>query len=130
MSKEDWENFFIDLYGVGTVVSTIPRRSAQYEPISPSDEYGNVSFFVLKPNLSQPTSEDIKNILNLMRVSCPLEFEPHVYPVELNDIEIFADFQYDINLGYARDLESLSSTLRSYLTNVFNPDLYLSLIHI
>lgn len=124
VSKEDWENFFIDLYGVGTVVSTIPRRSAQYEPISPSDEYGNVSFFVLKPNLSQPTSEDIKNIINLMRVSCPLEFEPHVYPVELNDIEIFADFQYDTNLGYARDLTSLSSTLRGYLTNVFNPDLY------
>lgn len=124
VSKEDWENFFIDLFGLGTVVSTIPRRSAQYEPLSPSDEYGHVSFFLLKPNLSQPTSEDIKNILNLLRVSCPLEFEPHVYPIELNDIDIFADFRYDLNLGYARDLESLSVTLRTYLSNVFNPDTY------
>ena len=124
VSKEDWENFFIDLFGIGSVVSTIPRRSAQYEPISPSDEYGHVSFFLLKPDLAQPTSEDIKNIFNLLRVSCPLEFEPHVYPVELNDVDIFADFRYDLNLGYARDLESLSSTLRTYLSNVFNPDTY------
>lgn len=124
VSKEDWENFFIDLFGIGTVVSTVPRRSAQYEPISPSDEYGHVSFFLLKPNFSQPTTEDIKNIFNLLRVSCPLEFEPHVYPIELNDIEVFANFKYDLNLGYARNLNTLSSTLRGYLSNTFNPDVY------
>ena len=124
VSKEDWENFFIDLFGLGTVVSTVPRRSAQYEPLSPSDEYGHVSFFLLKPSLQQPSSEDIKNINNLIKVSCPNEFEAHVYPIELNDVDVFARFKYDADLGFTRNVETLASTLRAYLTNVFTPDTY------
>jgi hypothetical protein len=124
VSKEDWENFFIDLFGIGTVVTTIPRRSAQYEPLSPSDEYGHVSHFLLKPNLQQPGSEDIKNINNLIKVSCPNEFESHVYPIELNDVEVFAKFKYNADLGFTRNLETLSQTLRGYFTNVFLPDEY------
>ena len=124
VSKEDWENFFIDLFGLGTVVSTVPRRSSQYEPLSPSDEYGHVSFFLLKPESQQPSSEDIKNINNLIKVSCPNEFEAHVYPIELNDVEIFAKFSYDADLGFTRNVETLAETLRQYLGNIFTPDSY------
>lgn len=124
VSKEDWENFYIDLFGLGTVVSTVPRRSSQYEPLSPSDEYGHVSFFILKPDSQQPSSEDIKNINNLLKVSCPNEFEPHVYPIELNDVEVFAKLKYDADLGFTRNVESLAGTVRGYLNNVFTPGTY------
>lgn len=124
VSKEDWENFFIDLFGLDTVVSTIPRRSSQFEPSSPSNEYGHVSFFLLKPNNQQPSSQDIQNIGNLIKVSSPNEFETHVYPMELNDIDIFASFKFDADLGFTRNLEALSSTLRAYLNNVFTPGRY------
>lgn len=124
VSKEDWESFFIDLFGLGTVVSTVPRRSSQYEPLSPSDEYGHVSFFLLKPDTTKPSSEDIQNINNLIKVSCPNEFEAHVYPIELNDVDIFASFKYNADLGFTRNVETLASTLRGYLSNVFVPDAY------
>ena len=124
VSKEDWENFYIDLFGLGTVVSTIPRRSSQFAPLSPSNEYGHVSFFLLKPENQQPSISDIQNIKNLIKVSCPNEFEAHVYPIELNDIDIFASFKFNADLGFARNLETLSSTLRSYLDNVFTPGRY------
>lgn len=124
VSKEDWENFFIDLFGLGTVVSTVPRRSTQYEPLSPSNEYGHVSFFLLKPGSQQPSHEDIRNINNLIKVSCPNEFEAHVYPIELNDVDVFATLKYDADLGFTRNVETLASTLRAYLTNVFTPDAY------
>ena len=124
VSKEDWENFYIDLFGLGTVVSTIPRRSSQFAPLSPSNEYGHVSFFLLKPNNQLPSVNDIQDIDNLIKVSSPNEFECHVYPMELNDIDIFARLKFNADLGFTRNLETLSSTLREYLLNVFTPGRY------
>ena len=125
VSAEDWTDWFSDALGVGTTVSVLPRHSERgtynyetdYIRSNPS-----VSFFVLNPDGSPITTTQKDALETLMKWSLPLEFMGYVYPMEVNDVDINIDLEYDPAKPYSQNLHDLSGIIRNSLFSVMTPN--------
>ena len=125
VSAEDWIDWFSDALGVGTTVSVLPRHSergtysyeADYVRSNPS-----VSFYVLNPDGSPITTTQKDALETLMKWSLPIEFLGNVYPMEVNDVDINIDLEYDSAKPYSQNLQQLSGIIRNSLFSVMTPN--------
>jgi hypothetical protein len=125
VSAEDWVDFFSDALGQGTGVNVLPRRSERDVYRYDSDFITSspaVSFFVINPDGSPLTTAQRSSLQNLLRFALPTEFEGIVYPMEVDDADVFVDLLYDPNKPYAQDLRTLTETTRNNLFGIMTPN--------
>lgn len=124
VSSTDWENFFIDLYGLGTICSVQPNR-----PTIGSYNYtkdylkanGQVSFFVLGPNGVELTDEQLVRGQNVVNFSVPLEIQGHLYPFSLSQVQYNLTVEVNANGPFGGDLRESSLSFRNRLYTALTP---------
>ena len=125
VSSEDWTDWFSDALGPGCSVLTLPRHSEEgiylyensYISTNPS-----VSFHVLNPD-GTPLTRSQKNALEtLMKWSLPLEFQGYIYSMQVDDVDVVLDLEYDPTKGYAQNLQRLTEVVRSTMFAVMTPN--------
>ena len=125
VSAEDWTDWFTDALGPGTTVVVGPRRSEgefftyenNYLKTNPS-----VSFFVLNPDGTPITTLQKDALDSLMKWSLPVEFLGHIYPMEVNDVDVTMDVTFDSSRPYTQDLFEMTRVIRNNLFNLMTPN--------
>lgn len=124
ISATDWENFFIDLYGSGTLTSVQPNRSSAYS-YNYNRDYtqpnGEVSFFVLGPNGIELTEEQLRVGQNVVNFSVPVENRGHLYPITLSQVQYNITLELDSNGIYGLDFKEASLNFRDRLDVILKP---------
>ena len=125
VSAEDWQDFFTDALGVGTSTTVLPRYS-QGDVYSYDKDYISsnpaVGLFVLNPDGSPISTAQQDALENLAKWSCPVEFTPYIYPMQVDDLDVVAQMRYNPAKGYARNLKTFSRALRDSLNQVLRPN--------
>lgn len=124
VSQSDWENFFIDLFGVGTITSVQPNRSSLNSYDYNSDYLkpnGQVSFFVLGPNGVELTEDQIRRGQNAVNFSVPIENQGHLYPITLSQAQYNLTLELDSNGTYGPNYKSSALEFRNRAYSVFQP---------
>lgn len=124
VSATDWQNFFIDLYGLGTICSVQPNRPA-IGSYNYTKDYlkanGQVSFFVLGPNGVELTDEQLIRGQNVVNFSVPLEIEGHLYPFTLSQVQYNLTVEVNANGPFGGDLKDSSLSFRNRLYTALTP---------
>ena len=125
ISSEDWVDWFSDALGVGTSVKVLPRHSER-DTYSYDNNYlvsnPSVAFYVLNPD-GTPITETQKDALEtLMKWSLPIEFMGYTYPMEVGDMDIVLDLDYDPAKPYAQNKDEFSRQLRNNLFTILTPN--------
>jgi len=124
VSAEDWQNFFIDFYGVGTQTSVQPNRPNQgsynylTDYLQPN---GQVSFFVLGPDgieLNQSQLERGQNVVNFLT---SVENKAHLYPITLSQVQYDLTVEVDANGSFGENLKATSLNFRDRLYSILTP---------
>ena len=124
VSAEDWQNFFIDFYGVGTQTSVQPNRPNQGTYNYLTDYLlpnGQVSFFVLGPDgieLNQSQLERGQNVVNFLT---PVENQSHLYPITLSQVQYDLTVEVDANGSFGENLKTSSLSFRDRLFAILTP---------
>lgn len=125
VSAEDWQDFFTDALGVGTSTVVLPRYS-QGDVYNYDRDYISsnpaVGLFVLNPDGSPISTAQQDALENLAKWSCPVEFTPYIYPMQVDDLDIVAKMQYNPSKPYSRDLKTFSKSIRDSLFQVLRPN--------
>ena len=124
VSSQDWQDLFVDLFGVGTYTSVLPNRSSKDAYLWDRDyaqSNGHVSFFVLNPDGTEITETQVRRAQNVVNFSLPLEMEGHVYPMNLSQVQFELDLRYDPNANYAGYLQAFALSARDALYQVMTP---------
>ena len=125
VSQEDWADFFTDALGVGTTVTVLGRRSEK-DVYRYEDDYlktnPSVAFYLLNPDGTPISQAQTDALQNLIRWSLPIEFSGHVYPMEVNDVDIDISAVYDPAKSYAQDRIRLSQVIRDSLFSILTPN--------
>ena len=125
VSSEDWVDWFSDALGPGTSVLTLPRHSEEgvylyedsYISTNPS-----VSFHVLNPDGTPITAAQKKALETLMKWSLPLEFQGYIYSMQVDDVDVVLDLEYDPNKAYAQDIYRMTQTVRNTTFALMTPN--------
>ena len=124
VSAEDWQDFFIDFYGVGTQTSVQPNRPNQgsynylTDYLQPN---GQVSFFVLGPDgieLNQSQLERGQNVVNFLT---SIENKAHLYPITLSQVQYDLTVEVDANGSFGENLKATSLNFRDRLYSILTP---------
>ena len=124
VSSEDWQNFFIDFYGVGTQTSVQPNRPNQgtynylTDYLKPN---GQVSFFVLGPNGIELNQAQLERGQNVVNFSVPVENRGHLYPITLSQVQYNLTVEVDANGGFGTNTKDSSLNFRDRLFSVLTP---------
>jgi hypothetical protein len=124
VSQEDWQDFFIDFYGEGTLTSVQPNRPNQgtynylTDYIRPN---GQVSFFVLGPDGVELTQVQLERGQNAVNYSVPVENQGHLYPFTLSQVQYNISLEIDANSTYGVNLKDTSLNFRDRLFSVLTP---------
>jgi len=124
VSEQDWQDFFIDFYGVGTLTSVQPNRSAKgahnylTNYLLPT---GQVSFFVLGPDGVELTQTQLERGQNVVNFSVPVGMQGHLYPITLSQAQYNLTVEVDANGSYGANLRSSSLDFRDRLYQVLQP---------
>jgi hypothetical protein len=124
VSQSDWENFFIDLFGVGTITSVQPNRSSLLAYNYRTDyekPNGQVSFFVLGPNGEELTNDQLRRGQNVINFSVPVENRGYLYPITLSQAQYNLTLEVDANGSFGADLQSASLNFRNRAYSVLTP---------
>ena len=111
VSAEDWQNFFIDFYGVGTQTSVQPNRPNQgtynylTDYLKPN---GQVSFFVLGPDGVELNQSQLERGQNVVNYSVPVENQGHLYPITLSQVQYNLSVEVDANGAFGESLKDSS----------------------
>lgn len=127
VSETDWQNFFIDLYGLGTVTSVQPNR-----PTAGSYNYlrdytranGQTSLFVLGPNATELTDEQLIRGQNIVNFSTPIELQAHLYPFTLSQVQYNLTVEVDANGPFGGNLKDSSLSFRNRLYFALTPGVF------
>jgi hypothetical protein len=124
VSEEDWQNFFIDFYGVGTLTSVQPNRPNQGSYSYFTDYLnanGQVSFFVLGPNGTELTNDQLQRGQNVVNFTTPVEVSAHLYPMTLSQVQYDLKVEIDANGPYGSNLRSTALNFRDRLFDILTP---------
>ena len=124
VSQADWENFFIDMFGLGTLTSVQPNRSSRlgYNYLSDfTKPNGQVSFFVLGPNGIELTDDQIRRGQNVINFSIPIENQAHLYPITLSQTQYNITLEVDANGIYGSNYQPVTLNFRDRLSTVLTP---------
>lgn len=124
VSSTDWQNFFIDLYGVGTLTSVQPNRSSSLSYNYDKDYIvpnGQVAFFVLGPNGVELTQEQLRVGQNVINFSVPIENRGHLFPITLSPVQYNISLEVDANGTYGANFKESSLNFRDRLAVVLSP---------
>lgn len=124
VSSEDWQNFFIDFYGAGTLTSVQPNRPSQgtynylTDYLHPN---GQVSFFVLGPDGVELNQTQLERGQNVVNYSVPVENQGHVYPITLSQVQYDITLEIDANGQWGANTKDSSLNFRDRLFEVLRP---------
>jgi hypothetical protein len=124
VSETDWQNFFIDLYGVGTLTSVQPNRSSAYQYNYRRDYIlpnGEVSFFVLGPDGVELTEEQLRLGQNAVNFSVPVENQGHLFPISLSQVQYNLTLEVEANGTFGTNYKESSLNFRNSLYQVLTP---------
>lgn len=124
VSETDWQDFFTDLYGIGTLTSVQPNRSSKFSYNYNSDyakPNGQVSFFVLGPGGVELTETEIKNGQNAINFLVPVENQGHLFPVTLSQVQYNLTLEVNPNGTFGSDFRQSSLNFRNILFQVLTP---------
>jgi hypothetical protein len=124
VSQADWENFFIDLFGIGTLTSVQPNRSSKFGYNYLADytkPNGQVSFFVLGPNGTELTEDQIRRGQNVINFSVPIENQAHLYPITLSQTQYNITLEVDANGVYGSNYQPVTLNFRDRIATVLSP---------
>ena len=124
VSAEDWQDFFIDFYGEGTLTSVQPNRPNQgtynylRDYLRPN---GQVSFFVLGPNGTELTQDQLERGQNVVNFSVPVENQGHLYPLTLSQVQYNLTVEVDANGAFGGNPKNSSLNFRDRLYDILQP---------
>lgn len=124
VSAQDWQDFFADFYGEGTLTSVQPNRPNQgtYNYLT---DYklpnGQVSFFVLGPNGTELTADQLQRGQNVVNFSVPVENQGHLYPLTLSQVQYNITLEIDANGSFGGNPKNSSLNFRDRLFNILQP---------
>ena len=124
VSSEDWQDFFIDFYGIGTQTSVQPNRPNQgtynylTDYLQPN---GQVSFFVLGPDGVELTQTQLERGQNVVNYSVPVENRGHLYPITLSQVQYNLSVEVDANGAFGGNLRNSSLNFRDRLFEILRP---------
>jgi hypothetical protein len=124
VSAEDWQDFFIDFYGVGTQTSVQPNRPNQgtynyvTDYLKPN---GQVSFFVLGPDGVELNKGQLERGQNVVNYSVPVENQGHLYPITLSQVQYDLTVEIDANGAFGENLKDSSLNFRDRLFEILRP---------
>ena len=124
VSETDWQDFFIDLFGVGTLTSVQPNRSSFYGYNYTRDytlPNGQVSFFVLGPNGQELTSQQLSLGQNAVNFSVPVENQGHLFPITLSQVQYNLTVEINSNGSFGSNFKDSSLNFRDRLFSVLTP---------
>jgi len=124
VSESDWQDFFIDLYGIGTLTSVQPNRSSFYG-YNYTQDYtlpnGQVSFFVLGPNGQELTTQQLSLGQNAVNFSVPVENQGHLFPITLSQVQYNLTVEINSNGSFGSNFKDSSLNFRDRLFSVLAP---------
>ena len=124
VSAEDWQDFFIDFYGVGTQTSVQPNRPNQgtynylTDYLKPN---GQISFFVLGPDGIELNQAQLERGQNVVNFSVPVENRGHLYPITLSQVQYNLTVEVDANGSFGSNTKDSSLNFRDRLFSVLTP---------
>jgi hypothetical protein len=124
VSAEDWQDFFIDFYGIGTQTTVQPNRPNQgtynyvTDYLKPN---GQVSFFVLGPDGVELNQSQLERGQNVINYSVPVENQGHLYPITLSQVQYNLTVEVDANGSFGVNLKDSSLNFRDRLFEVLRP---------
>lgn len=124
VSGEDWENFFIDLFGEGTLTSVQPGQShlSSYPYAKGGEKLeGNVSFFVLGPEGRELTNQQMSLGQKAINYSLPVESRAFLYPITLSSVQYNIELSINSQGPYASSQERTSLDFRNRLNDILTP---------
>jgi len=124
VSQEDWQNFFEDFYGIGTLTSVQPNRPNEGTYNYLTDYLlpnGQVSFFVLGPNGTELTQIELERGQNAVNYSVPVENKGHLYPFTLSQVQYNITLSVDANSSFGVNLKDTSLDFRNRLFSILTP---------
>ena len=124
VSSQDWQDFFIDLYGTGTLTSVKPNRGSEYSYNYLTDYLlptGQTSFFVLGPDGVELTADQLSRGQNVINFSVPVGMTGHLYPLTLSQVQYDITLEVDANSSYGVNLRSSSLDFRNRLFSILQP---------
>ena len=124
VSAQDWQDFFVDFFGTGTLTSVQPNRPSQ-QPYNYLTDYllpnGRVSFFVLGPNGVELTATQLQRGQNAVNFFTPLEFSGHLYPFTLSQVQFNLSVTIQANGRFGDNLKNTSLNFRDRLFQILRP---------
>jgi hypothetical protein len=124
VSEEDWQNFFIDFYGIGTQTSVQPNRPNRgtYNYLTDYKKAnGQVSFFVLGPDGVELNQSQLERGQNVVNYSVPVEMQGHLYPITLSQVQYNLSVEVDANGRFGANLKDSSLNFRDRLFEILRP---------
>lgn len=124
VSQEDWQNFFIDFYGIGTQTSVQPNRPNQgtYNYLTDYKKAnGQVSFFVLGPDGVELNQSQLERGQNVINYSVPLELQGHLYPITLSQVQYDLTVEVNANGSFGANLKDTALNFRDRLFEILRP---------
>jgi hypothetical protein len=124
VSAEDWQDFFEDFYGAGTLTSVQPNRTAENNYNYLTDYLlpnGQVSFFVLGPGGVELTADQIARGQNVVNFSVPVQGQGHLYPITLSQVQYDITLRVDVNGSFGSNLRNTSLDFRDRLYQILQP---------
>jgi hypothetical protein len=124
VSAQDWQDFFTDFYGSGTLTSVQPNRPNQGTYNYLTDYLlpnGQVSFFVLGPNGVELNQTQLERGQNVVNYSVPVENQGHLYPFTLSQVQYDITLEIDANGQWGANTKDTSLNFRDRLFEVLRP---------
>jgi hypothetical protein len=124
VSAQDWQDFFVDFFGTGTLTSVQPNRPSQ-QPYNYLTDYllpnGKVSFFVLGPGGVELTPTQLQRGQNAINFFTPMEFSGHLYPFTLSQVQFDLTLTVEANGAFGVNLKNSSLNFRDRLFEIIKP---------
>lgn len=124
VSAQDWQDFFTDFYGAGTLTSVQPNRPNQgtynylTDYLKPN---GQVSFFVLGPDGVELNQTQLERGQNVVNYSVPVENQGHLYPFTLSQVQYDITLEIDANGQWGTNTKDTSLNFRDRLFEILRP---------
>lgn len=124
VSAQDWQDFFVDFFGTGTLTSVQPNRPSQ-QPYNYLTDYllpnGKVSFFVLGPGGVELTPTQLQRGQNAINFFTPVEFSGQLYPFTLSQVQFDLTLTVEANGAFGINLKNSSLNFRDRLFEIIKP---------